>query len=51
METNKKADLTFNDRSYVASDNIWKAYVEKSDLTARSWSKNWGFYIENKVLV
>lgn len=52
MENNRKTDFKYNvNDSYVAKDKIWKAYVEKIELTAKNWSENWGFYIDNKVLV
>ena len=34
--------------TYVAQDNIWKAYCNKADMSAKTWPNNWGFMIEEK---
>lgn len=35
--------------TYVASDNIWKAYCAKADLVTKNWPDTWGFMVEKVV--
>lgn len=35
-----------NATTYVAKDMIWKAYIGKADIAAKSWNENWGFLVE-----
>ena len=35
--------------TYVAKDMIWKAYCSKADMTAKNWTENWGFLVDDQV--
>lgn len=33
----------YTDKNYVAKDQIWRDYIQKTAMSAKKWPETWGF--------
>lgn len=41
--TNNKDLDVYSDKSFVAKDQVWRDYIQKTALSAKNWPETWGF--------